>query len=121
MKLTQVFRSTLAIGIAAAGVTASAASGPDAALLAQAKISQAAATTTALAKVPNGTVKEVELEKEHGRLVWSFDITTPRSVNVTEVQVDARSGEIVSTHTETPTQQRREAQQDKAGKRSDGD
>ena len=35
-------------------------------LMAKAKVSQADAQATALAQVSNGTVKESELEKEHG-------------------------------------------------------
>jgi uncharacterized membrane protein YkoI len=66
-------------------------------LKAQAKITQAEAERTALAKVPNGKIKAAELEKEHGKLIWSFDISMPKSKNITEVQVDAKTGKIVST------------------------
>jgi uncharacterized membrane protein YkoI len=62
----------------------------------EAKVTKEQATTTALAKVPGGTVKEAELEREHGKLVWSFDIATPGSKDITEVQVDAKTGEVVS-------------------------
>ncbi|MHB8519993.1 MAG: PepSY domain-containing protein [Limisphaerales bacterium] len=41
-------------------------------LQAQAKVSQADAQATALAQVPNGTVKDSELEKEKGKLIWSL-------------------------------------------------
>jgi uncharacterized membrane protein YkoI len=76
----------------------------------QAKITEAQARSTALAKVVNGTVKSSELEKEKGRLIWSFDIATPKTQNITEVQVDAKTGKIVSTHVETPSMQAKEAQ-----------
>lgn len=67
------------------------------------------ARKTALAKVPNGAVKNSELEREHGVLVWSFDLTEP-SVNwVTEVQVDAKSGRIVSIKKESVAQEANEA------------
>ena len=88
----------------------------EAALLAQAKIGRAEATTIALQRVDKGTVKSTELEKEHGKLVWSFDIAQPQTKNITEVQVDAGSGQIVSVATETPAQQRQEAAQDHAAK-----
>ena len=78
-------------------------------LMKEAKISKAQAEKTALAKVPNGTIQSGELEREHGKLVWSFDIGTHSTKNVTEVQVDAKSGKIVSVKTETPTDQAREA------------
>ena len=65
-------------------------------LQAEAKISRADAEKTALAKVPGGTIKEGELEKEHGKLIWSFDIATAGAKDITEVQVNAVTGEIVS-------------------------
>jgi hypothetical protein len=77
-------------------------------LKAQAKISEADARQTALAKVPNGTIKEGELEKEHGKIIWSFDMSTPDSKNTTEVNVDAITGAIVSVEQETPEQQAKE-------------
>lgn len=77
-------------------------------LQAQAKISREQAQQTALAKVPDGTIKEGELEKEKGKLIWSFDIATPGSPNNQEVNVDAITGDVVSVETETPEQQAKE-------------
>jgi uncharacterized membrane protein YkoI len=77
-------------------------------LQAQAKISREQAQQTALAKVPGGTVSEAELEKEKGKLIWSFDIATPGSKNITEIAVDAITGDVVSVETETPEQQAKE-------------
>jgi hypothetical protein len=82
-------------------------------LAAEAKISEADARTTALAKVPGGTVSSSELEKEHGKLIWSFDIAKVGSKNITEVQVDAKTGKIVSTKAETPEKERQEATAEK--------
>ena len=82
---------------------------PDQAKLqAEAKVSQEAATRTALAQVPNGTVKEAELERERGRLMWSFDISTPGTGAITEVNVDAITGEVVSTSKESPEREAKE-------------
>jgi len=78
-------------------------------LHAEAKISEAQARTMALAKVPGGSISSSELEKEHGRLIWSFDIAQVGSKNITEVQVDAKTGKIVSTKVETPDKERKEA------------
>jgi uncharacterized membrane protein YkoI len=86
-------------------------------LQAEAKVTQAAAQKTALAKVPNGKIKSSELEREHGKLVWSFDISTPGSKNVTEVQVDAKTGKIVSAKIETPKDQAKESAADKKEKK----
>ena len=74
----------------------------------EAKISKEDATRTALAQVPNGMVKEAELEKEHGKLIWSFDIATPGTKDITEVNVDAISGQVVSTDKETPDTESKE-------------
>jgi uncharacterized membrane protein YkoI len=71
-------------------------------LQAEAKISQEAATQTALGQVPNGTVKELELEREHGKLIWSFDMATPGTTEITEVNVDAITGKVVGTSKESP-------------------
>ncbi len=60
------------------------------------------AAEIALARVPGGSIIEAELEKEHGILVWSFDISIPDSKNIAEVQVDAKTGEIVADNIETP-------------------
>jgi uncharacterized membrane protein YkoI len=70
-------------------------------LMAQAKVSKDDAQKTALAKVPNGTIKEAELEKEHGKLQWSFDIATPDTKDITEVNVDAITGEVISVDKES--------------------
>lgn len=76
-------------------------------------IARATAEQTALRRVPGGTIQEGELETEHGRRVWSFDIAQPSSRNITEVQVDATTGEIVSIATETPDDQAKEAAADR--------
>lgn len=60
-----------------------------------ARISQADAERLALTRAPGGTVQQRELEKENGRLVWSFDIATPGTSDVTEVQIDAVTGAVV--------------------------
>jgi uncharacterized membrane protein YkoI len=48
------------------------------------------------------------LEKEHGRLVWSFDIAQPSTQDITEVQVDAKTGQVVSIEKETPAKEAKE-------------
>jgi uncharacterized membrane protein YkoI len=84
--------------------------------LAKAKVSQTDAQATALAQVPNGTVKESELEKEHGKLIWSFDIATPDSKDITEVNVDAITGKVVSTEKEKAEDEAKEAKSEKKDK-----
>ncbi len=82
-------------------------------LEARAKISRAEAEKIALAKVPGGIIKEGELEKEHGKLIWSFDIATPGSKDITEVHVDALTGAVIGMEKETPADQEREAKEKK--------
>jgi hypothetical protein len=91
------------------------------ALQAQAKVSQADAQATALAQVPNGTVKESELEKEHGKLIWSFDIATANTKDITEVNVDAISGQFVSKEMEKPENEAKEADEDAKKDKKDKD
>ena len=79
-----------------------------ASLESQAKISRADAERTALARVPGGTIKEGGLEKEKGKLVWSFDIAKPGDKNITEIHVDALTGAIVSEEIETPEKEAKE-------------
>jgi uncharacterized membrane protein YkoI len=77
-------------------------------LRAQAKISKEQAQQTALAKAPGGTVKEAKLEKEKGKLIWSFDIATPYSKDITEVNVDAITGDVVGVEKEKPENEAKE-------------
>jgi uncharacterized membrane protein YkoI len=84
-------------------------SSKEAKLMAEAKISKADAEKTALTKVPNGTVKEAELEREKGKLIWSFGFTTPDSKDITEVNVDAITGDIVNVEHESAKSESKEA------------
>jgi uncharacterized membrane protein YkoI len=58
-------------------------------LRAQAKITQDQASKTALTKVPNGTIKSAQLVKQHRKLVWLVEISTPKSKKITIVAVSA--------------------------------
>lgn len=87
--------------------------------MAQAKVTQADAQASALAKVPNGTVKDSELEKEHGKLQWSFDIATPGSTDITEVNIDAMTGELLSMDKESAADEAKEAAEEAKHKEKD--
>jgi uncharacterized membrane protein YkoI len=67
-----------------------------AALQREAKISEETARATALKEVPNGTVKSSELEREKGKLIYSFDITVPGKTGIDEVNVNAIDGSVVA-------------------------
>jgi hypothetical protein len=116
MKMNRLKRFSIIPGVLALGLSAplvSAAGESQDALKAQAKITEKDARATALAKVPGGTVQTAELEREHGKLVWSFDINDPKSPNVIEVQVDAKTGDVVSKKVESPADQAKEVNADK--------
>jgi uncharacterized membrane protein YkoI len=109
MKTKHLLSSFLCAGLLAVTLVACESEQAEQARLSQkAKISRADAEKTALARVPNGTVKEGELEEEKGRLIWSFDIATPGTKNVTEININAVTGEFVSQEIETPEQQAKE-------------
>lgn len=81
----------------------------------KAKIGKDQAQKVALERVPDGTIKSAELETEHGKLIWSFDIARPKTANITEIQVDAKTGAIVSQQVETPSEQAKESRAEKEG------
>jgi len=97
--------SMLAVaGLAAGPVRADRKSAESAALQKEAKITEAAAKDIALKKVP-GSVKSVELEREKGTLVYSFDIENATGGGITEVLVSAIDGHIVSAKAESAKQE----------------
>lgn len=80
----------------------------------QAKITMAQARATALKEVPNGRIGSAELERENGKLIYSFDIKVAGKSGVDEVQVDAVSGAVVSNKHETPQTEAKEAKAERA-------
>ena len=102
--------ATLALAIAPA---VGAGDDPDK-LAKEAKISKEKAQEIALKKAP-GTVESSELEREKGRLVYSFDIRTGK--HITEVLVSAIDGHIVNVHKETAAQEAAEKKKETADKK----
>jgi uncharacterized membrane protein YkoI len=82
-----------------------------ASLKTDAKISLEQARTIATKKVP-GDIREEELEKENGKLVYSFDIQATGQHDITEVQVSAIDGSIVSVEKENAAHEAAEKKQD---------
>lgn len=66
-----------------------------AALAREAKISLDSARTIARAKLPRATIQSEELERENGRLIYSFDMKTAGRSGIDEVNVNAKNGSIV--------------------------
>ena len=75
----------------------------------EAKISEATARATALKEVPNGTVKSSELEREKGKLIYSYDITVPGKTGIDEVNVNAIDGSVIAKAHEAPKAEKKEA------------
>jgi Peptidase propeptide and YPEB domain len=117
MKINTIICSLVAVGLIA-GFTGCATEkgegkeGKEAKLESQAKITKAEATRIALDKVPGGTIKEGDIEKEKGKLLWSFDIATPGTKDITEVQVDALTGQVLDISKETVADQEKEKKED---------
>ncbi|MDD5544126.1 MAG: PepSY domain-containing protein [Acidobacteriia bacterium] len=82
----------------------------DAALASQAKITMDQAREIALKKAP-GTVASGELEKEKGKLIYSFDIKTSEK-EITEVNVDAITGKVLSVEKEDAAKEAAEAKKE---------
>ena len=87
------------------------------ALQKEAQIPEAPARATALKEVANGTVKSSELEREKGRLVYSYDITVPGKAGVQEVNVDAKTGAVVAKVRESAKTEAKEAAKEAKGKK----
>ena len=105
--------TTLSLVLCAGGFSVVHAAPTQAQLAAAAKVKENEAKKTALEQVPSGSIKSAEIENEKGHLVWSFDISKPGTRNITEVLVDAKTGNIVSISKENPTQQAAEEKGDK--------
>jgi uncharacterized membrane protein YkoI len=78
-------------------------------LVSEAKIKETEARATALAQIKNGTVRSEELEREHGHLIYSYDIEVPGKSGIDEVNVDAMTGKVIAKTHEGPKAERREA------------
>lgn len=66
----------------------------------QARISPDSAQAIARRRVPGGRVTKAELEREHGTLIYSFDLAVPGRRGVEEVHVDARTGAVLGVEHE---------------------
>jgi uncharacterized membrane protein YkoI len=115
-----VLITALSMGIGRAGATNQTHKAPvpaaktDSALASEAKITMNAAKATALARVPGGKVKSSELEREKGKLIYSFDIEVKGKPGIEEVHVDAITGKVLSMGHEGSKAESKEAKQEKA-------
>ena len=76
----------------------------------EAKITMAQAQKIALDTEP-GTIKSREIERENGKLIFSFDIQTKKGIH--EINVDAITGQVVENSVESKAAEKMEKQQEK--------
>ena len=115
---TRITVITLAVSLVSAGTVAAQKAKPEtqAALMRQAKVSKAVATRTALSKVPGGKVQSSEIEREKGKLIYSFDIKVAGKSGIEEINVDALTGAVIAHEHESPAAEKKEAAQEKKSK-----
>ena len=114
MKYASIAAALVAVAFAAPAVHAQAAYKKDIpeALAKQAKITEDAAAAAALKRIPQGRIEAVELEKEKGKLLYSYDIKTEGKAGIDEVHVSAVTGKILSVVHESPAAEKKEAAED---------
>ena len=76
------------------------------------KVTEPVAAATALSQVPGGRIQSVELEREDGKVIYSFDIKAKGKSGIEEVQIDAMTGAVSSNVHETPADEKKEAAKD---------
>jgi uncharacterized membrane protein YkoI len=83
-----------------------------AALQKEAKMTMTDARALALKTVPGATIQAGEIEREGGKLIYSFDMKVPGKSGIDEVNIDAMTSRLVSHQHETPKAERAEAAAD---------
>ena len=111
--IRQITAALLMLGVAGMASAQTAKKETQAQLRKEAKVTTAQARATALKEVPNGRVSKSELERENGKVVYSFDIKVPGKSGWEEVNVDAETGTVVSRSHETPKMEAKEKKTEK--------
>lgn len=109
-------RTAGAAPFALPGVQSYALEAPDS-LRALAKLPLDSAVKRALARVPNGAIEKVELERENGAVIFSFDIRVPGQQGISEVGVNAVTGAAGPVEREGAPAEAREAREDSVAAR----
>ena len=104
----------LAVGLSAAAPSSEGTSKTKTSSANGARVSLSSARATALAKVPGARVKSEELEREHGKLIYSFDLEVAGKSGIQEAQVDAMTGKVLSIKHETPSMEHKEKANEKS-------
>ena len=121
--MRQLLRTTLQLSLLLIAPAFLAAQAPDTALkqespglLAQTKVTPDSARHIAMRRIPGGVIQSAELEREDGKLVYSFDIKVAGKKGVDEVLVDAITGRIVGVEHESAAAEAAEEHADSAKK-----
>lgn len=69
-------------------------------LLKLAKVTPEQAEAVVRAQFPTAVFKAGEIEREDGKLIYSFDLQVPGTKGIEEVHVDAVTGKIIKTEHE---------------------
>ena len=66
--------------------------------------------------MPGATVQGGEIEKEKGKLIWSFDLKVAGKKGIEEVNVDAMTGKVIAHEHESEAKEAKEAKDEAAAK-----
>jgi uncharacterized membrane protein YkoI len=80
----------------------------------ESKITKEQATKIALEQFKDAIVQSSELEKEEGKLIWSFDLKVGETTK--EVWVNANTGKVIKAEEESAVKEKEEQVSDKAEK-----
>ena len=117
---TRIAALTIAASFVTAGSAIAQKAKPEsqAALMREAKVTKAAATATALAQVPGAKVSASEIERENGKLIYSFDLKVKGKSGIEEINVDALTGGVIAHEHENAKAEKKEAAQDAKEKKA---
>lgn len=71
-------------------------------LLKLAKVTPEQAQTAVRTRFPTAVFKAGEIERENGKLIYSFDLEVPGTKGVEEVHVDGATGKVLRSEHEDP-------------------
>jgi hypothetical protein len=82
------------------------------AVTATAAVAGAQQVASAQGTAPNATIQTGEIEREGGKLIYSFDMKVAGKAGIDEVNIDAMTGKVLGNQHETPKDEHAEAKAD---------
>ncbi len=90
-------------------------------LVKEAKVKEADAVAMARRILPKADIASAELEREGGKLIYSFDMKTPGKDGIDEININAITGKQVGkVQHESGADERKEAAEEKAASKKKG-